>query len=61
MNLIEKPHRDDAFEQDFDAQASAFLSLGKSIEDTMEEIPDRIRVWQNPQDELALAGEGLNF
>jgi hypothetical protein len=34
------PHGNDAFEPDFEAQASAFFHLAKGIEDAMDETPE---------------------
>jgi hypothetical protein len=51
----------DTFEPDFEAQASAFFHLARGIEDAMDEIPENIRVWRDPQDELVLAVEGLSL
>lgn len=61
MNLTWTPYRDDNFEPDFEAQASAFFHLAKGVKEAMDEIPDNNRIRRNPEDELVLAVEGLSL
>ncbi|CZS92515.1 uncharacterized protein RAG0_03131 [Rhynchosporium agropyri] len=44
MNLTWTPAGDDAYEVDFDAQATAFFHLASGIEDAMDDAPSNIRV-----------------
>jgi hypothetical protein len=54
MNQTWTSYGDDAFEPNFEAQASAFFDLASSIENAKDEVPDNNRVLRKPKDELVI-------